>query len=856
MTNNAASPDRTTRQTTRRCHAPNAVLMLLAVMALVAVSCTDKGRPPILPGTGEVSIGLRTDMSCDELVSETKAQLDTEITLAEQLTKFGAAGGFGADDMAVAEMAPMEDFEARSSGVAGGSQADASAGDGGLSDTPATAPASSLEGAQRDTDESADGEVVAGTNNQESGVDEADLVKTDGSRIVSLLDGMLRVVELDDAPGVDGTLDLRDFGGDRIGSEGAEMFLRGNELLVLMQSWGYSGPVPMPDVLDPLGGGVIEERSPEARPTLPEPQPDQPGEIGSGPLEDPQTMESPVPGTVDPSTTTTLPPEPVPTTVPDTTVPASTQPTTTVPPTTTSVTAPTTTTTQIDPIQPEPVQPEPMPFDIGVRILRIDLGELGSGTQPAVVEQRAVEGELVASRMIDGTARIVVRSSQPMNALMYRAESPDEARDMIEDIDSADVLPRATDDSGEVVSLGGCGDVAALPAVPVETIEAALDSGAVGIDGVGLATSDLGTGPSNVSVLTVGDTLGDLAPTTVAGLADIVYASTESVYVTSTGWTDAGPQTLIHRFALPADGAAAAYTGSGAVPGTPLNQYSLSELDGDLRIVTTIEDQDSGSTEGPTVDDDIIFEEDLTVDIAPMPFNTEGRLTVLRPDSDGTLAEIGSVEDLGIGETVQSVRFLGDMAYVVTFRQTDPLYAIDLSDPTEPTALGELKITGFSEYMHPVGDGLLLGIGREATQDGLDTGFKASLFDVSDPTNPTEVDKVVIPQAWSPVGQDPLAFTWDPVASNAIVPLERTPTLTCDASGVCEGAPQSGALVLSVDGTSLRELSFLDHAGGGNLSEAPILRSVVVDRDLWTLSRTGLARSDADNPTSLTLFPF
>ncbi|MCZ7631016.1 MAG: beta-propeller domain-containing protein [Microthrixaceae bacterium] len=141
---------------------------------------------------------------------------------------------------------------------------------------------------------------------------------------------------------------------------------------------------------------------------------------------------------------------------------------------------------------------------------------------------------------------------------------------------------------------------------------------------------------------------------------------------------------------------------------------------------------------------------------------------------------MGVVEDLGTGEEVQSVRFLDDMAYVVTFRQTDPLYAIDLSDPTNPETLGALKITGFSQYLHPVGDGLLLGVGREATSEGTDTGFKASLFDVSDPANPLEVDKIVIPDANSLVADDPLAFTWDPEADQAIIPLERYGSMTGD----------------------------------------------------------------------------
>jgi uncharacterized secreted protein with C-terminal beta-propeller domain len=289
------------------------------------------------------------------------------------------------------------------------------------------------------------------------------------------------------------------------------------------------------------------------------------------------------------------------------------------------------------------------------------------------------------------------------------------------------------------------------------------------------------------------------------------------------------------------------------VPGRPLNQYSLSESGEQLRIVTTTED--------PSAPDD---DEPIAVEPRQWLPPTEGRLTVLEPAADGKLTEIGSIEDLGVGEEVQSVRFLGDTAYVVTFRRTDPLYAIDLSDPANPTALGELKITGFSEYLHPVGDGLLLGIGREATEDGMDTGFKASLFDVSDPTDPTEIDKWVVPDAWSEVGNDPHAFTWDPVAGNAVFPLERFGPVTitdCPPGASCEETapvpPAGEAIVLSVGPEGLAEVARLGHdSGSGEQWLEGIRRSLVIDRDLWTMSHTGLGLTDADSPGDVRFVAF
>lgn len=825
---------------------------MLAAIALVGLSCTDDGRPPLLSGLGEQSIGLRTDLSCDDLVTATKTQFEVELAFAESQM---AGGGFATtDDLAV------EDFMVKESDTDSGASSEgvplAPSDPGAARESAPQTSASSPEAANADDGDGAagDGEVVAGTNNQESGVDEADIVKTDGKRIVSLVDGVLRVVGLDGSPAVDGALDLSSFG-----AEGAEMFLRGDEALLLLPAWGTVADLgddiglPEDDVMTMEDDAALREQPIPGDVPPPVPSDDEP---------------TTVPGSTEPETTTT----------PPSTTASTTSSTTSTTSTTTTTTSTTTTTTV-----PEVPEPAPLPFDQGVRILRVDLGAAGA---PAVVEQRAVEGQLVAARMIDGTARVVVRSMMPVSTELQRSGDIAEARTTIDEMDPSSVMPRAVSLDGDgIESLGACGDVSVMPVLEMDPSDPLMND---------FVATSLAMEPSTVSVLTVGDELGDLAPATVAGLADVVYASTDSMFVTSTGWDGSGPQTLVHQFDLVDEGPAT-YTGSGAVPGTPLNQYSLSERNGDLRIVTT--------TEGEQVIEDLVpFEEPIPVDPgapiapgepdpnqrteefvdpAPTMFTTEGRLTVLRPGSSGTLEEIGVVEDLGVGESVQSVRFLGDMAYVVTFRQTDPLYAIDLSDPTDPKALGELKITGFSQYLHPVGDGLLLGVGREATEGGMDTGFKASLFDVSDPTNPTEIDKVVIPDANSLVASDPLAFTWDPEANQAIIPLERydsgitqgpvtetqpVPPIECGPDENCgviapepyePVGPTQVALVLRVEGDQLVERAELSHQSGSNVPwPSQILRSVVVDRDLWTLSQAGLGLSNADNPTGVDLLPF
>lgn len=148
-------------------------------------------------------------------------------------------------------------------------------------------------------------------------------------------------------------------------------------------------------------------------------------------------------------------------------------------------------------------------------------------------------------------------------------------------------------------------------------------------------------------------------------------------------------------------------TASGTVPGSPLNQFSMDEHNGYFRIAVT--------------------------------FGDSNGLYVL----DGDLNIIGECERYGENETIRSVRFMGDWAYVVTFEQTDPLFVIDLSDPTKPVITGEVKLPGYSGYLHPIGNGLIIGIGYGGTEDGLDGSAKISLFDVSDPMNPKELDALV-----------------------------------------------------------------------------------------------------------------
>ncbi|MDE2986727.1 MAG: beta-propeller domain-containing protein [Chloroflexota bacterium] len=233
-----------------------------------------------------------------------------------------------------------------------------------------------------------------------------------------------------------------------------------------------------------------------------------------------------------------------------------------------------------------------------------------------------------------------------------------------------------------------------------------------------------------------------------------VYGSRDSLYLAAphNWWRD----TAIHRFDI-SDPLDPTYFGGATVTGQLLSQWSLSEHDGYLRVATT------NRNRWPWVSSVTVLE-------SVTDESTDGDLG----SPTGSLRQVGRVSGLGATEEIKSVRFAGDVGYVVTFRLVDPLYVLDLSDPANPMEVGELKIPGFSRYLHPLSGGLLLGVGRDADpQTGWERGLQATLFDVSDPANPTQL--AVLPlgdDAYSPVEHDHRAFryqdgvAWIPVGPN------------------------------------------------------------------------------------------
>ncbi|MEV6304634.1 beta-propeller domain-containing protein [Actinoplanes sp. NPDC051861] len=439
-------------------------------------------------------------------------------------------------------------------------------------------------------------------------------------------------------------------------------------------------------------------------------------------------------------------------------------------------------------------------IDYGPQLLLVDL----SGP-PAIVSRYQGEGDLVDARMTGATARVVLRTT-PRIQFPDSPTISDEKRRIAANRDAIDRapadawLPRWQVTDGAVTSAGkvDCGQVRR----PTDYSGGSL---------VSILTFDLAR-----SVLGGGD------PVTVVADGDTVYATATSLYLASDQrWRfesfagraarPARQETDLYKFTFEGN-QPPVYRAAGTVPGYLINQYAVSEWANRLRVATTD------------------------------PKTDRSAVRVLN-EQNGELVQTGAVDGLGKGERIYSVRFLGDRGYVVTFRQTDPLYSLDLSDPAKPKVTGELKITGYSAHLQPVGVDRLIGIGQEADGDGRTQGTQVSLFDVSDPAKPRRLARYQIPGGHSDAEYDPHALLWWP-AANLLV----TPVSTWNGQD-----SKSAALTLRVtDDIKLTgEVTHPTAAGYPSM----IQRSLVAGNVLWTLSDAGLRASDLSTTAQLAWLP-
>lgn len=410
------------------------------------------------------------------------------------------------------------------------------------------------------------------------------------------------------------------------------------------------------------------------------------------------------------------------------------------------------------------------PYGYGGQMTIVQEVDLSNPAAMKVVRTLRLDGSYLSSRAIGSTVRVAVSSYPQELPFVYPSNQAAEGfaldanRQIIRDSTIDNWLPGFTlyDASGDEIRSGRL--------VACDRMNRPADFS--GFETLSVLTLDLG------STLDAGSGAGVIAR------GETVYASGSSLYVATNVWVpgDAQPgalddlderySTSIHKFDIGGDGPAQ-YRASGSIDGRLLNQYSMDEYQGYLRVAAT--------------------------DGAPWGSNdtTKSHVVVLA-ERDGELVAVGSVGNMGKGESIYAVRFIGSSAYVVTFRQTDPLYVVDLRDPESPKVAGELKINGYSAYLHPLSDGLILGVGQDADSEGRTTGAKATLFDVSDPANPRAVSSWTLADSYSDVEWDQLAFLYWAPEDIVVLPVQSWSTQFF------------GAVVLKTDG-DLREVGRISH---------------------------------------------
>ena len=364
----------------------------------------------------------------------------------------------------------------------------------------------------------------------------------------------------------------------------------------------------------------------------------------------------------------------------------------------------------------------PRSLSYGSRLLLVDLAG-----RPSVMSSYTIEGSLIDARQIGPAVRVVI-SSQPRVNFPAQRESTSNAqrvaanRAVVSHAGLDAWLPQYEETSGGATSTG---HIACSAVSRPATYSGANLLTVLTFD---LTSDALGSG-DGVSIVADGNT--------VYGTDTSLYVAGDERWLAEAATADAGPgrpaggaastpgraavqQTDIYRFDITSPGPPR-FAAGGSVPGYLIDQYALSEWRGYLRIATT-----TGTSwalaDGPPADAQ-------TSSSAVYVLSTRGPVMRLA----------GHVAGLGLTERIYSVRFMGPVGYVVTFRQTDPLYTVDLSDPARPRVRGSVALTGYSAYLHPASGTRLIGIGRQADAMGHIGGTQVSLFDVSDLAAPTRL---------------------------------------------------------------------------------------------------------------------
>jgi inhibitor of cysteine peptidase len=293
--------------------------------------------------------------------------------------------------------------------------------------------------------------------------------------------------------------------------------------------------------------------------------------------------------------------------------------------------------------------------------------------------------------------------------------------------------------------------------------------------------------------------------TVMMGGTSAMYVSMDNIYVTYSTWND-GQYTSIYRVRV--NGGELSFEAEGSVPGYVLNQYSMDEYNGYFRVATTWQKT-----------------------------TQMNNVYVLNMN----MSEVGKLENLAEGERIYSARFMGDKAYLVTFKQTDPFFVIDLRSPVDPKVAGELKIPGYSSYLHPFDENYVIGLGKE------NNTVKLSLFDVTNVNAPTEIAKYIVEGDWtdSQALYEPKAFLFDKAKELLVIPISVSNYGVIDQTGkdIMQGGFWQGAYVFNVTvagGFQLRgEIAHQQTSTGLSYYidvNSAVHRALYIDKTLYTVS--------------------
>jgi uncharacterized secreted protein with C-terminal beta-propeller domain len=444
-------------------------------------------------------------------------------------------------------------------------------------------------------------------------------------------------------------------------------------------------------------------------------------------------------------------------------------------------------------------------------VTRLLLVDLPPSSAPRVISAYTISGQYVDARMVGSVARVITQTA-PRVVFPGLPAGASQARTL--------AANRAT--------VGRAGLSTWLPAYSSSTAGGKTASGSVPCTSVSHPPTYSGTGLLTVGTFDLAaSALGTGSPVAIVANGDTVYGTASSLYIASGnqwgvplggasgGAVESEPagirqQTQIYRFSLAGSGAPR-FAASGTVPGYLVDQYAMSEWNGHLRVATTT-GLSWALADGPSP----------AGAKAPPSASAVYELSL----AGSSMRVVGKVSGLGSGERIYSVRFVGPVGYVVTFRQTDPLYTVDLSDPLQPRVVGNIALTGYSAYLHPVSPTELIGVGQSADRMGHVGGIQVSLFSVASLAAPARLATYALAGSSSLAESDPHAFLYWPASGLVVVPLYET---------------QSGDLVLRLSGGTLVRVGPLRQPDSQGY---PIERSLVIGTTLWTLSPAGLMASD------------